>query len=82
MFYSGKNTVKRIKWKPTDWYKILLKLITNKKFASKILKVLLKFTSKKKNNPIKMWEKDLNRHLNKEIYSWQIHYVKMLNTIF
>ena len=47
------------------WEKIIANEATDKEIISKIYKQFLQINSRKINDPIKKWSKELNRHLSK-----------------
>ena len=65
-FCTAKETISKVKRQPSEWEKITANEATEKGLISKIDKQLIQFNTRKTNNPIKKWEKDLNRLLSKE----------------
>ena len=65
-FCTTKETISKVKRQPSEWEKIIANEATNKELISKIYKQLLQLNSRKINDPIKKWAKELNRHFSKE----------------
>ena len=55
-----------MKRQPSEWEKIIAKETTDKELISKIYKQFIQLSIRKTNNPIKKWEKDLNKYFSKE----------------
>jgi len=65
-FCTAKETISKVKRQPSEWEKIIANETTDKGLISKIYKQLIQLNTRKINNLIKKWEKDLNRHFSKE----------------
>ena len=65
-FCTTKETISKEKRQPSEWEKIIANKATDKGLISKIYKQLLKLNSRKINDLIKKWAKELNRHFSKE----------------
>ena len=65
-FCTAKETRSKVKRQPSEWDKIIANETTDKGLISKVYKQLIQLNSRKTSNPIKKWEKDLNRHFSKE----------------
>ena len=65
-FCTTKKTISKVKRQPLQWEKIIANEATDKELISKIHKQLLQLNSRKINDPIKKWAKELNKHFSKE----------------
>ena len=65
-FCTAKETTSKVKRQPSEWEKTIANETTDKGLISKIHKQLRQLNTRKTNNPIKKWEKDLNGHFPKE----------------
>ena len=65
-FCTAKETICKVKKQPLEWKKIIANKTTDKGLISKIYKQFIQLNARKINNPIKKWEKYLNRHFSKE----------------
>ena len=78
-FCTMKGTISKVKRQPSEWEKIIANEATDKELISKIYKQLLQLNSRKINDPIKKWARELNRHFSKEDIQLAIKHEKMLN---
>ena len=65
-FCTTKETISKEKRQPSEWKKIIANEATDKELISKIYKQFMQLNSKKINNPMKKWAKELNIHFSKE----------------
>ena len=65
-FCTTKETLSKVQRQTSEWEKIIANKATDKQLVSKIYKQLLQLNSRKINDPIKKWAKELNRHFSKE----------------
>ena len=61
-----KETINKVKRQPSKWKKIIANEASDKELISKIYKKVMQLNTKKINDPIKKWGKELNRHFFKE----------------
>ena len=69
-FCTTKETISTVKRQPSEWEKIIANEATDKELISKIYKQLLKLNSRKINDPIKKWAKELNSISPEKTYRW------------
>ena len=65
-FCTTKENISKVKRQPSEWEKIIANEATDKQLISKIYKQLMQLNSRKINDPIKKWAKELNRHFPKD----------------
>ena len=61
-----KETISKVKRQPSEWEKIIANETTDKELISKIYKQLMQLNTRKVNDLIQKWAKELNRHFSKE----------------
>ena len=79
-FCTMKETISKVKRQPSEWEQIIANEATDKELISKIYKQLLQLNSRKINDPIQKWAKELNRHFSKEEIQMANKYMKRRST--
>ena len=79
-FYIAKETVNKVKRQTLEWEKIIANETTDKGLTSKIYKQLIQLNTRKTNNSVKKWGKDLSRHFSKEDIQMANKHMKRCST--
>ena len=80
-FCTTKETISKVKRHSlSEWEKIIANEATDKQLISKIYKQLIQLNSRKINDPIKKWAKELNRHFSKENIQMANKHMKRCST--
>ena len=61
-----KEAISKVKRQSLEWEEMTANETTDKGLISKIYEQLIQLNTRKTNDPIKKWEKDLNRHFSKD----------------
>ena len=78
-FCTAKETTSKVKSQPSEWETIIANETTDKGLISKYTNS--SYNTRKTNNPIKKWEKDLNRHFSKEYIQMANKHMKRCSTL-
>ena len=79
-FCTMKETISNVKRQSSEWEKIIANEAIDKELISKIYQQLLQLNSRKINDPIKKWPKELNKHFSKEDIQMVNKHIKRCST--
>ena len=75
-----KETISKVKRQPSEWEKIIANETNDKELISKLYKQLIQLNTRKINDPIKMWAKELNRYFSREDIQMANKHMKRCST--
>ena len=79
-FCTTKETISKLKRQLSEWEKIIANEATDKQLISKIYKQLMQLNSRKINDLIKKWAKELNSHFSKDNIQMASKHTKRCST--
>ena len=80
-FCITKETISKVKRQPSEWEKIIANEATDKELISKMYKQFMHLNTRKINDPIKKWAKELNSHFSKEYIQMANKHMKRCSTL-
>ena len=79
-FCTSKETISKVKRQHSEREKLIANEATDKQLISKICEQLMQLNSRKMNDSIKNWAKELNRHFSKEDIQMADKHMKRCST--